>query len=243
MGNLFENEKEHGKYLASTDTEVTWGWGSAAGKKRSLRRGKLLVEAGKIEQATKVLEIGCGTGLFTEFFANQKATIIAVDLSPDLLTKARSRYFLNNNVRFIEKPFEECSLEGPFDVIVCSSVLHHLNVDKSLIKILSLLKTDGRIAFAEPNMLNPQIWIQCHFRKFLKYMSADETAFIRWRLKRQLTKAGFAEIKIKPFDWLHPAIPSFLIGIASFIGLIFECIPIVREFSGSLLISAKKSRQ
>lgn len=243
MNSLFENEINHGRYLASSDTEAVWGWGSPAGKKRAERRGNLLIKSGKIEPGAKVLEIGCGTGLFTSMFADQKAAIIAVDLSPDLLAIARAKKFPYNNVRFIEKQFEECSVDGPFDVIVCSSVLHHLIVAKSLEKIFSLLKEDGRIAFAEPNMLNPQVWIQCRFRRFFKCMSVDETAFVRWRIKRQLVKAGFTGISIKPFDWLHPAVPSFCIGIVSFIGLILEHTPFFREFSGSLLIGAKKGRE
>jgi hypothetical protein len=89
-------------------------------------------------------------------------------------------------------------------------------------------------------MMNPQVFAERKFRRFFPNTSPDETAFIRWRLRKQLDLAGFEDIRITPFDWLHPATPRPLIGFVSAIGKVLERIPVVREFSGSLLISANK---
>ena len=76
----------------------------------------------------RVLEVGCGTGMFTEMFANRGAEIVAVDISPDLLKKARARGLAN--VKFCEKRFEDCDLDGSFDAVIGSSTLHHLDVKR-----------------------------------------------------------------------------------------------------------------
>lgn len=243
LSDRYTHEIEHGKYLASQGAEATWGWGTPAGQQRSIRRGRLIAEAAQLASGMKALEIGCGTGLFTRLFAKSGARILAVDISQDLIDLANQSLLSKGNVTFRAVPFEDPSLaqEGPFDAVIGSSVLHHLEVKPALQRIFELLKPGGSLSFAEPNMLNPQVAAERSFlRPLFKYVSPDETAFVRWSLGRQLFSIGFTEIRIKPFDWLHPAIPAGLIKTVKAIGQVFEVIPFIREFSGSLLISAKR---
>jgi 2-polyprenyl-3-methyl-5-hydroxy-6-metoxy-1,4-benzoquinol methylase len=233
-----QHEIEHGKYLAAGGAESLWGWGSPAGEQRALRRARLVTEAAKLAPGKKALEIGCGTGMFTQIFAKSGAEITANDISPELLAFAKKQ---NPNVNFIEGPFEEIGQSGAYDAVIGSSVLHHLDIPKALATSYRLLKSGGRIAFAEPNMLNPQVFAERTFlRKALKYVSPDETAFVRWDLAKQLRQAGFDDIRIVPFDWLHPAIPKSLISVVQALGSVAEALPLVREFAGSLVISARK---
>jgi 2-polyprenyl-3-methyl-5-hydroxy-6-metoxy-1,4-benzoquinol methylase len=179
--------------------------------------------------------------MFTEMFAESKAQIVAVDISADLLTKANARNLPEDSVRFIQKRFEDCDVDGPFDAVVGSSILHHLDLEMALKKIYELLKPGGVISFAEPNMLNPQVFAERKFRRFFVYVSPDETAFVRWSLEKQFQLAGFSNIEITPFDWLHPSVPQSMIGFVSGIGNMLERIPIFREFAGSLHIKAIRS--
>jgi 2-polyprenyl-3-methyl-5-hydroxy-6-metoxy-1,4-benzoquinol methylase len=230
------HEIEHGKYLAAGATEALWGWGTPAGTRRAARRGDLILEGARIGPSSRVMEIGCGTGLFTERFAQSGAQIVAVDLSPDLLALARQRHL--PNVRFLEQSFEDCAVDGPFDAVIGSSVLHHLDLDRAWPRIFALLKPGGRLSFAEPNMLNPQVFCERHFRRLFPQVSPDETAFVRRRLARELARVGFTSIDIQPFDWLHPATPPALIPGVSAVGRILEAVWPVREFAGSLRIRA-----
>ena len=233
-------EIAHGARLAAQDTEFAWGWGSVAGKQRAARRAALIAAGACLGPSMHALEIGCGTGLFTEHFAATGARIDAVDVSGDLLAKARARELPPGRVRFIEAAFEEIGACGPFDAVIGSSILHHLDVLPACAAIFRLLKPGGRMAFAEPNLLNPQIFIERRFRRFFPRISADEGAFVRWRLRGLLRAAGFSEIRIVPFDWLHPATPASLIRPVSAAGGLLEAVPLLREFSGSLLITARR---
>jgi len=200
------HEVQHGRKLALGHPEETWGWGSPAGKLRAMRRAALIAEGAALGPGSRTLEIGCGTGLFTEWFAETGAEIVAVDISPDLLEIARERRLPSERVQFLEKRFEDCDVDGPFHAVLGSSVLHHLDVQVSLRRIFELLQPGGILSFAEPNMLNPQValmknvgWIKERLGE-----SPDERAFVRWILYRQLRQAGFCDVKVRAFDWLHP---------------------------------------
>jgi len=237
-----QKEIIHGKTLADGYPEATWGWESEAGKIRAGRRAGLINVKAGMQPGTKVLEIGCGTGVFTRIFAETQATITAVDISPHLLRIASRKDYRYNNVTFLNKNFAECELDGPFDAVIGSSILHHLDIESALARIFNLLKPGGVLCFAEPNMLNPQIFLQKNIPWLKKRLgdSPDETAFLRWRLKNLLKRKKFAEISITPFDWLHPSTPPLLINSVIKLGTFFERLPIVREFSGSLIIYAKR---
>ena len=233
-------EIAHGKWLLDNDPIAQWGWGTPAGQLRAKRRSELIALGGGLTHGSKVLEVGCGTGMFTEWFAQTGANILAVDLSGDLLAKARDRNLPSHQVTFQEIPFEECEERGPFDAVIGSSVLHHLDCKATLSKIFDLLCPGGMLSFCEPNLLNPQVWFCLKFRKYFPEYSPGETAFVRWVIARQLEAAGFSNIKITPFDWLHPAIPKRLIPAVKRIEWVCERTFGIREFSGSLSIVAQK---
>lgn len=236
------NEVEHGRFLCQGDPERLWGWGTPAGRFRATRRADLIQEGAVLTPGVKALEIGCGTGLFTEIFSRSGATIVAVDISADLLAKARARGLPPGQISFLEKPFEDCEIDGPFDAVIGSSVLHHLDMDIAMRKIFDLLRPGGIVSFAEPNPMNPQVFLErkLHFLPIFSYVSPDETAFARWKLASQLESIGFVDIGITPFDWLHPAVPESSIPVVKFLERVLERSPILKEFAGSLYIRCRR---
>jgi 2-polyprenyl-3-methyl-5-hydroxy-6-metoxy-1,4-benzoquinol methylase len=233
------NEIAHGRRLAAGVPEELWGWGTPAGRVRARRRAALILEHAGVGPSSRILEVGCGSGLFTELFAESGAEIVALDLSPELLALARRRG-LPQRVRFVEQCLEEFDRETGFDAVVGSSVLHHLDLVPALRRAFALLAPGGRLSFAEPNMLNPQIFAERTFRRWFPQVSPDETAFVKPRLRRQLHAAGFEDVDIEPFDWLHPSVPEAWIGAVSRLGACLERLWGVREFAGSLRIAARR---
>ena len=230
------HEIAHGRLFAKGDTDRIWGWGTPAGRLRARRRAELIILGAGLGRGVRALEIGCGTGLFTEIFAQTGADLLAVDISGELLERARTRQIPSDRVRFLQGPFEDSAVDGPFDVVIGSSVLHHLNVRVALAGIHALLRPGGRLCLAEPNLLNPQVFLERRFRRWLPYVSPDETAFVRWPLQRLLAVIGFTQVSITPFDWIHPATPCTLIPFVQRVGRWLEQLPILREGAGSLLI-------
>ena len=132
--------------------------------------------------------------------------------------------------------------EGAFDSVVGSSVLHHLEIEAAIRDMYRVLKPGGTIYFTEPNMLNPQIAIQKNIPWIKRKLgdSPDETAFFRWPLRRLLQRTGYREVRIDPFDFLHPKTPVALIDQVKAFGRFLENVPGISEFAGSLYIRAIK---
>ncbi len=234
------NEIQHGKFIAMEGEEV-WNWSSPAGKIRWERRCKMFKDF--LKDANKmVLEIGCGSGLFTQELAVMNHTITAIDVSPELLELAKKRVRKKNVFFKIENAYATSFKKNSFDFIVGSSVLHHLDIESALKEFYRILKPGGGLMFTEPNMMNPQVAMERNipFMRKLMANSPDETAFFRWSIKKILVKHGFSEVSAVPFDFLHPAVPKILIPVLKPIFNGIEHIPLVREIAGSLIIKAYK---
>jgi SAM-dependent methyltransferase len=236
-------EIEHHRQIAD-EAEIIWTWDSPSGRRRADRRAALLVEHARLTAGRHALELGCGAGVFLEKVAHSGATIRGIDLSQDLLAKARARVEGLPNVGLTcgdahRMPFPDTS----FDCVYGSSILHHLDLDKALRDVHRVLRPGGVMAFAEPNILNPQVAIMFHLGLTKKYfgVSPDEMGFSRFRAARACRQAGFAKIVVRPYDFLHPAVPASWIDRVARLGETLERVAVVREFAGSLLITAVKS--
>lgn len=237
MNIRLKHEIEHGEKIAPY-AKTIWGWSGKAGSLRWERRVKMLLKGLKPHQ--RVLEVGCGTGLLTKEVAKGVAKLCSLDISLHLLEIARGEVNNRNTTFFCSNAYDLGFKEKTFDCIVGMSVLHHLDIDKALREFWRVLKYDGRVVFSEPNMLNPHIFMERFFLREYFHNSPDETAFIRFLLKRKLKEYSFKNITIYPFDFLHPKTPLRLVNTINTLSKTIERIPLISEFAGSLFIEATK---
>ena len=232
------NEIEHGKFLASNDAGEIWNWSTPAGIIRWKRRVGMLTDS--LQPGMKVLEIGCGTGFFTQEIIKKQVKLTAIDISPELLEVAKNNIVASNLEFVIENAYQMTFANQTFDAVIGSSVIHHLDVDLALKEFYRVLKPGGFIAFTEPNMLNPQIALERNIPALKKALgnSPDETAFFIWSIRKKLKNTGFSGIEIVPFDFLHPKIPKRMIKIMLPLIGFAEKIPLFKHISGSLFIKA-----
>lgn len=234
-------EKRHGEFILERGEEI-WNWSSPAGQRRGARRSRWF-KAFIGDGPGRVLEVGCGTGIFTAELARTGNTIVAVDISDALIRKARERVPFANVSFIVGNACETAIRSGSLDCIVGSSSLHHLEVRSALKECLRILKPGGRLMFTEPNMMNPQVALvkTVPFIKRRAGDSPDETAFFRWRLAAELRRAGFVDVLVEPFDFLHPRTPERFLSLTERLAGGMEKIPLIREFSGSLVIQCRKA--
>ncbi len=238
------NEQQHAAKILDSH-ETYWGWQTPAGRIRWQRRVDYLAEAAtaapsnQTDAPSKVLEIGCGTGTFSGALGKLITPLIAVDISDKLLAHARERH---PDVVFCQADVHNMAFkDNSFDAVIGCSVLHHLDISMAFASILRVLKPGGVLRFSEPNLLNPQIFLQKTIPTLKKWAgdSPDEYAFTPKDIQRKLEQAGFTAIRVRPFEFLHPHTPpkwiQSVIRCESFLEKSF-----LRPFCGSLAIEAKK---
>jgi 2-polyprenyl-3-methyl-5-hydroxy-6-metoxy-1,4-benzoquinol methylase len=242
---MSRSEAEHFDRLAAEEGHAWWGNDTPAGPIRQDVRATLARTILGLGPGTRVLELGCGAGDFSTRLAASGAHVVGVDISPRLVQLARERARVGNvsfrvgNANRLE--FED----GTFDAVTGNAILHHLELPAVCAEMLRLLRPGAAVFFAEPNMLNPQVWIERNVRLVGRWLqnSPDETAFVRWRLAHALRQAGFVDVTAEPFDFLHPATPAAWIVPVQRVATLLERIPIVREIAGSLKVVARKPRR
>jgi SAM-dependent methyltransferase len=242
-GGRLAREIEHGRRIAARAEEI-WNWDSPAGRRRAERRAELFVAHGGLGPGRQALELGCGTGVFLEKVARCGAEIRGIDLSSDLLAKARAR--VGHLARVVVEEGNAEALPYPdrsFDAVYGSSILHHLDLDAALAECFRVLRAGGRVVFAEPNILNPQVLYMFRFppAKERFGVSPDEMAFSRFRAKTALRRAGFTDAVVEPFDFLHPQTPAAWIDRVLALSRLLERTPLLREIAGSMLMRARRA--
>ncbi len=91
----------------------------------------------------KCLDAGCGTGISTEYLLSICNEIIAIDISENMLRKAKER-IKNKKVKFLKMDLKEMNFKEEFDLIFCITVLQDdPQPEKILAKLKEAIKKDG----------------------------------------------------------------------------------------------------
>jgi 2-polyprenyl-3-methyl-5-hydroxy-6-metoxy-1,4-benzoquinol methylase len=96
--------------------------------------------------AALVLDIGCGLGRLTCRLANGTREVVGVDLSPEMIARARQNARAGQRVSFVCGNFLAHDFGSrQFDCVISSAVLHHLQEDVAVQQMLALLRPGGRL--------------------------------------------------------------------------------------------------
>lgn len=171
-------------------------------------------------RAGRLLEVGCGTGIFTAALRelNPQATLVAVDLDPGLLLRARARVGNGPGVLWVAADGEAWG-GGPYDLIISNSVFQWFSRPaETLAAYFQLLNPGGTLAFAA---LGPATFRELAgalgiASKELGYSSpypiaaAGFTSRETW--EKYLREAGFQEVRLRGClrQEIFPSVADFL---------------------------------
>lgn len=143
---LFENKKQLNKNIRQIQSKFYW-----AVEIPSKQHDLITFE--KIKNK-KLLEVGCSDGLAATKYSKYFYTYLGIDISDKAINKAKSLKL--KNAEFICTDAHLLPMEKEtFDCVIVNSLLHHLDLEKSLSEIYRVLKKDGYLIFREPLGTNP----------------------------------------------------------------------------------------
>jgi ubiquinone/menaquinone biosynthesis C-methylase UbiE len=95
-----------------------------------------------------LVELGCGTGFYTEVLAERASSVVATDLSPGMLVLAQGRVKAPN-VTFQLEDCQKTSLPaGRFDSAFMSLVIHFTDPPTTVAELRRLLRPGGTLIVA-----------------------------------------------------------------------------------------------
>ena len=163
--------------------EHRFGFDSNKGRRKLEFKYSLLKKAARLE-GKEVLELGCGTGVFTEMIARDAKKVVAVDNSREMLSKTEKL----PNVEYILGDVRD-ALEGKYEIVVGSYILQYLDL-KEIVPLL--YRSAERVAFIEPNILHPYVFMVLNpIGKKVFNRPSNSHAFSPHELRREFNKVGF----------------------------------------------------
>ncbi len=102
----------------------------------------------------RILEIGCGNGEISVWFARKGVEIYGIDISDESIEFAKKRSVVNGTdakTHFSVSPAEAMEFsDNFFDVVFINVSLHHLEIDTAMREIKRVLKPHGLFVAVEP---------------------------------------------------------------------------------------------
>ncbi len=124
----------------------------------------------------RLLDLGCGAGENSVYFAKKGAFCVASDYSPGMVEVAL-KLAENNGVQVEGKTVNAMDLDFPdntFDIVYASNLLHHLpDPQRAIREMYRVLKPGGKACFWDPLKHNPIINV--YRRIATKVRTEDET--------------------------------------------------------------------
>lgn len=150
-------------------------------------------------QGKHILDLGCGAGEASVYFALKGAKVTAADISPGmihLVDQLAAKWNVEVETKVIIA--EDMDLQSDYyDCVFGNGVLHHLDREKAYNEIFRVLKPGGKAIFIEPLCYNPIISIYRVLAKTVRTRSEKPFRFRDLRYLREL----FADVKHSEF-WL-----------------------------------------
>lgn len=148
----------------------------------------------------KILEIGCGLGEASVYFAKQGASVTATDISPKMVEKVQELATFHN-VSVEGKVVSANNLDNlpnsHYDYTYAGNLLHHVDILKAITLLRPKLKEGGIAFFWDPIAYNPVINV---YRKIASKVRTEDEHPLKAKDISDI-KSVFSKVELKYF-WL-----------------------------------------
>jgi SAM-dependent methyltransferase len=147
----------------------------------------------------RVLDYGCGAAEGGVFLAKRGARVVAIDVSPRMLTTAKELARVHG-VEIETRLVTDARIpaaDGEFDLIYGNGVLHHVPLDSAIPELARVLAPGGRACFIEPLPYNPVINV---YRRIAKEVRTPDEKPLSFGQIEQFRRS-FGQVRHREF-WL-----------------------------------------
>ena len=157
--------------MSSTDKSVraayaSWAESYDTNENRTRDLDAVILRQHELDIAGRdVLEIGCGTGKNTEWLAQHASSVVGMDLSPEMLSRARSR-LSSSNVSFAEHDIQRTwpMPDESVNAVVGNLVLEHIsNIQIVFHEAQRVLRPNGTLFLCELHPFRQRLGSQAQF--------------------------------------------------------------------------------
>ncbi|MEA2645218.1 MAG: trans-aconitate 2-methyltransferase [Chloroflexota bacterium] len=181
-----------GSYDRVADPQVRWG--------------AAVIDRLELNGDERVLDAGCGSGRVTEALLARlpRGSVVAVDVSDDMLAEARRRFEGEPRVELLHRDLVEPLAIEPVDAILSTATFHWIDDHDALFANLAGVLTPGGVMSAqcggEGNLAAVmELLPGAGDDRAVTYASAADTA-------ARLAEAGFVDVE----TWLQPEPTPFM---------------------------------
>jgi malonyl-CoA O-methyltransferase len=151
-----------------------------------------------------ILEIGGGTGLFTEFVVNRflESNYLLIDISPKMLARCKEKFKDYHQIEYILADGEQIKLKQKFDLIISNATFQWFqNLKLALRNFREQLKDRGEIYFSIFGDKTFQELRSC-FQEVKGEDSYSQRFFSKSELERILEEE-FSEVEISEEEYIE----------------------------------------
>ncbi|MBT3261239.1 class I SAM-dependent methyltransferase [bacterium] len=143
----------------------------------------------------RILEVGCGLGEASVYFAKKGADVVATDISSGMLEVVKKLAALHNVSLTTKQAYshELDFVDNSFDVVYAANLLHHIDLEPTLKEVKRVLKKGGVFISWDPLAHNPMINV---YRKMAMKVRTDDEHPIQMK-QLKIFKQFFSKIDIK----------------------------------------------
>jgi SAM-dependent methyltransferase len=110
----------------------------------------------ELPPGARILDVACGSGWLSEYFARLGYDVTGIDISPDLIRISEDRvrglpYGVDHEsplrCRFLVHDVEHAPLDEKFDALVCYDAMHHFSDEQAVARNLAAMLNLGGLLF------------------------------------------------------------------------------------------------
>jgi SAM-dependent methyltransferase len=177
----------------------------------------------------RLLDLGCGTGWTSVFFAKRGYDVVGVDISPDMIFHANGNKERDDltNLQFMVSDYESMRFQNEFDCVVFFDALHHaVDEEEAIRQAYRALKPGGVCITVEPGRGHSRMPVSKSAME--KYGVTEKDMPPRWIIKMG-KRAGFKKFTVFPHP-THVLRVTYSIPIEGWLARLARRLMVMRKF-------------